>query len=123
LSGGERQRVMVARALAQEPLVLILDEPTNHLDIRHQLEVLAMIRALDLTIVVSLHDLNKAAECCDQILIMDRGHPLAHGSAAEVLTEDRVSSAFRVTAQREHLMPSGKAHFSFHLPDTTDDLR
>jgi len=68
LSGGERQRVMVARALAQEPHLLILDEPTNHLDIRHQLEVLELIRTLPLTIVTSLHDLNLASGVCDDVL-------------------------------------------------------
>ncbi|WP_394689491.1 ATP-binding cassette domain-containing protein [Hoeflea sp.] len=60
LSGGERQRVMVARALVQEPSLLVLDEPTNHLDIRHQLEVIRLIRDLDMTIIASLHDLNMA---------------------------------------------------------------
>lgn len=77
LSGGERQRVMVARALAQEPQVLVLDEPTNHLDIRHQLEVRQLIRDLDLTIVTSLHDLNLAADICDQILVLRNGHMMA----------------------------------------------
>lgn len=116
LSGGERQRVMVARALAQEPEILILDEPTNHLDIRHQLEVLALIRQLDLTIVVSLHDLNIAADICDNILVLEDGHPRGFGSPDALLTEALVSDTFRVDARRERLAPSDANHLSFHLP-------
>ena len=116
LSGGERQRVMVARALAQEPEVLILDEPTNHLDIRHQLEVLALIKELDLTIVVSLHDLNIAANICDDILILEDGHPRGFGAPDALLTEALVSNTFRVDARRERLAPSDANHLSFHLP-------
>ncbi len=116
LSGGERQRVMVARALVQEPQVLVLDEPTNHLDIRHQLEVLSLIRDLDLTIVVSLHDLNMAAETCDAILLLKNGHPMNFGPPDQVLSEGLVSDVFRVQAHKEHLMPSQSKHFSFHLP-------
>ena len=117
LSGGERQRVMVARALAQEPEILILDEPTNHLDIRHQLEVLALIRQLDLTIVVSLHDLNMAADICDNILVLEDGHPRGFGSPDALLTETLVSNTFRVDARREKLAPSDTNHLSFHLPN------
>ncbi len=117
LSGGERQRVMVARALAQEPEILILDEPTNHLDIRHQLEVLALIRQLDLTIVVSLHDLNMAADICDNILVLEDGHPRGFGSPDTLLTETLVSNTFRVDARREKLAPSDTNHLSFHLPN------
>ncbi|MEL6645643.1 MAG: ABC transporter ATP-binding protein [Pseudomonadota bacterium] len=116
LSGGERQRVMMARALAQEPQVLILDEPTNHLDIRHQLEVLQLVRHLDLTIVTSLHDLNMAAGICDRVLILQDGHPVAQGAPAEVLSEDAVSGAFDVIARRENLAPSNTDHLTFHLP-------
>lgn len=115
LSGGERQRVMVARALAQEPQLLILDEPTNHLDIRHQLEVLDLIRTLPLTIVTSLHDLNLAAGVCDDILLLQDGRPLGFGSPDEVLSEAVVSNTFQVTARRERLAPSNSDHLTFHL--------
>lgn len=115
LSGGERQRVMVARALAQEPRLLILDEPTNHLDIRHQLEVLALIRDLPLTIVTSLHDLNMAASVCDDVLMLQGGHPLGFGPPHSVLTEDNVSTAFYVTARQERLAPSDTSHLTFQL--------
>lgn len=116
LSGGERQRIMVARALAQEPQVLVLDEPTNHLDIRHQLEVLALIRALDITIVVSLHDLNVAADVCDAILLLENGHTRGVGPPDAVLTVRSVSDVFSVDARAEHLSPSKAKHLSFHLP-------
>lgn len=116
LSGGERQRVMVARALAQEPQVLILDEPTNHLDVRHQLEVVSLIRTLGLTIVVSLHDLNMAAGVCDDVLILKDGHPQGFGPPETLLTDRLVSDTFRVAARREHLSLSKTAHFSFNLP-------
>jgi len=115
LSGGERQRVMVARALAQQPGLLILDEPTNHLDIRHQLEVLDLIRTLPLTIVTSLHDLNLAAEVCDDVLLMEQGKPIGFGTPSDVLSEAAVSSAFGVDARRETLMPSDRHHLTFHL--------
>ncbi|MEP5758814.1 MAG: ABC transporter ATP-binding protein [Litoreibacter sp.] len=116
LSGGERQRVMVARALAQEPQVLILDEPTNHLDVRHQLEIVSLIRDLGLTIVVSLHDLNIANGICDDVLVLEDGHSRGFGPPQTLLTDTLVSSTFRVDARREHLAPSGTSHFSYTLP-------
>lgn len=115
LSGGERQRCMVARALAQQPKILILDEPTNHLDIRHQLEVLQLILDLDLTIVVTLHDLNMAMRVCDRVLVLKDGRNMGFGPPAEVLTEQLVSDTFEVSTQRERLSISQSEHFSFHL--------
>ena len=115
LSGGERQRVMVARALAQEPRLLILDEPTNHLDIRHQLELLALLRGLGPTIVTSLHDINLAADLADEVLLLAGGRMLACGRPDTVLTEDLIARAFGVRVQRRSLDPGGKAHLTFHL--------
>ena len=96
LSGGERQRVLVARAFAQEPKVLVLDEPTNHLDIRHQLELLALLRECGLTVLVALHDLNLAAGSCDRLAVLDRGQLVAAGPVEEVLTAELVSRVFGV---------------------------
>ncbi len=115
LSGGERQRVMMARALAQEPRLLVLDEPTNHLDIQHQLELLQLVKDMDVTVVVSLHDLNMAAAFCDDVLVMEHGQTIAFGPPNEVLTESLVSGAFRVKAQLETLSQSQSDHFSFQL--------
>ncbi|MEJ6392687.1 ABC transporter ATP-binding protein [Gymnodinialimonas sp. 2305UL16-5] len=123
LSGGERQRVMVARALAQQPQLLVLDEPTNHLDIRHQLEVLELIRHLDVTVVTSLHDLNLAAETCDDILVLDQGHPLAFGPPTDVLTEQLVTDAFQVQARADWLNRSSARHFTFHLQNQRSTLQ
>lgn len=98
LSGGERQRVHIARALAQSPRVMFLDEPTNHLDIHHQIEILRMVRNLDLTSIIALHDLNLAAMFCDRIIVLQNGQVVAHGTPAEVLTEPLLRDVFRVDA-------------------------
>lgn len=112
LSGGERQRVMVARALAQEPGLIVLDEPTNHLDIRHQLEVLRLVRGLGVTVVASLHDLNLVHGFADDLLVLAGGRPLAAGPVSRVLTPDLIARAFGVIAT-----PRGAARFDFSLPD------
>ncbi len=115
LSGGERQRVMVARALAQEPSLLILDEPTNHLDIRQQLEIINLLKKLPITIITSLHDLNMAANICDDILILKNGHPLGFGKPNIILSEKNISKAFTIKACHEVLIPSNSNQITFHL--------
>lgn len=113
LSGGERQRVMVARALAQQPKVIVLDEPTNHLDIRHQLELLALLKGLGLTVIATLHDLTLAAEFADRVLILHEGRILADGPPDQALTEAHLAQAFNVRARIDR---SGETpRFSFHL--------
>ena len=115
LSGGERQRVMVARALAQEPDILILDEPTNHLDIRQQLEILNLLKDLSITVITSLHDLNMARSNCDEILLLKNGHALGFGNPNLILSESNISEAFRVKACHELLTPSNNKQITFHL--------
>ena len=115
LSGGERQRVMVARALAQEPDILILDEPTNHLDIRQQLEILNLLKDLSITVITSLHDLNMARSNCDEILLLKDGHALGFGNPNLILSESNISEAFRVKACHEILTPSNTKQITFHL--------
>ena len=115
LSGGERQRVMVARALAQEPDILILDEPTNHLDIRQQLEILNLLKDLSITVITSLHDLNMARSNCDEILLLKDGCALGFGKPNLILSESNISEAFRVKACHELLTPSNSKQITFHL--------
>jgi iron complex transport system ATP-binding protein len=88
LSGGERQRVHMARALAQQPRLILLDEPTNHLDIAAQLHAMRVLRDLaadGVTVVTALHDLNLAASTCDHLVLLDQGRVVAAGPVSEVL--------------------------------------
>jgi iron complex transport system ATP-binding protein len=100
LSGGEQQRVVLARALTQEPRVLLLDEPTSHLDLKHQVTVLELVRDLarseQLAVLVTLHDLNQAAAYADRVALMQRGEIVASGPAAEVFTAERLSQVYDV---------------------------
>jgi len=113
LSGGERQRVMVARALAQEPRVLVLDEPTNHLDIRHQLELLRLLRGLGLAVVCTLHDLTLAADFADRVLVLDQGRVIADAPPGEALTEATIAQAFHVIPRIDR--SGATLRFSFQL--------
>jgi iron complex transport system ATP-binding protein len=102
LSGGEQQRVTIARALAQEPHILLLDEPTSNLDIKHQIGVLSMVRSLahekQLGVVAAIHDLGLAARFCDRLVMMTCGRVVADGTPEDVLTPDRIAEVFEVDA-------------------------
>jgi iron complex transport system ATP-binding protein len=113
LSGGEKQRVLIARALAQEPRVLVLDEPTNHLDIAHQLDVLRRVRAGGTTVLAALHDLNLAAAHCDRLHVLHEGRVVATGSPDEVLSPGLLAEVFGVRAHRVRHPETGATQFLF----------
>lgn len=114
LSGGEKQRVLIARALAQSPSLLVLDEPSNHLDIRHQLEILDILKGLGITVIATLHDINLATGFATRAAVMKGGRMIAFGRPDDVLTRDTIASAFDVAADR-HATSDGGQHFSFSI--------
>ncbi len=98
LSDGERQKILVARALAQEPRILLLDEPTAHLDLKHRIEVMSILRNLcrekGITVIASLHDVDIAAKVSDRVILVKNGSITHHGYPEEVLTGEAVSDLY-----------------------------
>lgn len=103
LSGGERQRAWIAMCIAQTPKILLLDEPTSYLDIAHQLEVMELVKDLNLshgiTIIMVLHDLNQAARYSNKIIAMKQGKVVRQGSPMEVYTTDFFRDVFSIEAR------------------------
>jgi iron complex transport system ATP-binding protein len=113
LSGGELQRAHLARALAQRPSVLVLDEPTNHLDVRHQLDLLTLVRGCAVTTLVTLHDLNLATAFCDRLAVLCGGRVVASGTPDAVLTPGLLRDVFDVEAVCLVNPLTGRSHLAF----------
>lgn len=96
LSGGEQQRALIARAIVQAADILIMDEPTNHLDIYYQHQILRLAKALNVTLLLTIHDLNLAAEYCDRLVLIDQGEIVANGTPADVLTAPILKQVFNL---------------------------
>lgn len=105
LSGGERQRVSLARALAQEPEVLLLDEPTSALDIGHAQETLELVDSIrtrrGLSVIAAMHDLTLTAQYGDRVLMMAAGAKIAEGTPQEVLSAERINEVYRARVRVE----------------------
>ncbi len=106
LSGGQGQRVLIARALAQDPQVLLLDEPTSALDIRYQWQTLNVLRKIarerNVAVIVSIHDLNQAARFTDRVVFLHQGEVLAAGRPAEVYSPDLIRRVYGVEVELAH---------------------
>jgi iron complex transport system ATP-binding protein len=99
LSGGERQRVMIAKAMVQNPCLLLMDEPTSHLDVKYQIQIMELAKAMQVTVLASFHDLNLAGAICDRLLVLQQGQLVADGKPLDVLTVDLLSDVFGVCAE------------------------
>ena len=99
LSGGEKQRVILARAIAQKPKFLVLDEPTNHLDIKYQIQILSIVKSLNIGVLAALHDLPMASVYCDMLYVIKDGSIIASGSPKEVLTKKLISQVYEIDCE------------------------
>jgi len=118
LSGGEKQRVMIARALAQEPEILILDEPIAHLDLHHQVEILNLLRRLvkekQISVLMILHDLNFAYGFCDEVVLLRKGRIYKQGDPRQVITKENIKQVYEANidiildhrTNRHHIIPA-----------------
>ncbi len=116
ISGGEKQRVMIAKALAQEPQVLLLDEPTSFLDIHHQIEILDLLKKLNqekqITVIAVIHDLNLAARYSDEVMLMHEGKILALGTTEKVMTTTQLQRAYDMNMIIDHNVYTGSLQIS-----------
>jgi len=124
LSGGEQQRGLIARALVQKAALIVLDEPVNHLDIYYQHQVLRLLRSLahklNITVVMSLHDLNLAANYCDHLCLLDKGKMVAQGSPEQVLTSQRLQQVFKIPCQVSLNGSNAAFRVDFYPPDEVE---
>lgn len=101
LSDGQKQKILVARALVQEPEVIVLDEPTTHLDIKHRLELIDILKKLTkekgITVILSLHEIDIALKSCDKVMLVNKGKIISYGAPEEVVNEEIILKLYSIT--------------------------
>ncbi len=114
LSGGERQEVIIARALAQQPKILLLDEPTSNLDIKHQIKILELVKGLtvnnEITALMAIHDLNLAARFCDRLILLHNHRIQSIGEPEIVLTKENIKEAYEVDVEVNYISLINSLH-------------
>ena len=126
LSGGERQRVIVARALAQQPEILLLDEPVTFLDIRHQIAIHEVLRELNsrgLTVVMISHDLNLASQYCSRLILLSNGRVHATGEPKEIISSETVREVYEADVMVHHRPDNGLPYVLPLSPDKEAEAR
>jgi len=125
LSGGERQLVMIAKAIAQEPKLLLLDEPVAFLDIAHQAQILELIRKLNrtknITVLIVMHELNLASEFCGRLLLFNRGRLAYDGSPQNILTPEIISEIYQTKVLVSKNPASGRPFLLVLSGETTKE--
>ena len=96
MSGGEIQRVLIAKALAQEPELILMDEPTNHLDVKYKVALMKTLQEYGKTVIVVLHDLSLAIQYCDEVVVMVNGSVLTQGQVQKVMQPELLEKIFSV---------------------------
>lgn len=112
LSGGEQQRVLIAKALVQKAQILVLDEPTNHLDIFYQHQILQLVKALRITVIMTIHDLNLAAQYCTRLLLLNNGKLVCNDKVDNALNPTTLSEVFGLPCYRD---------YAYHAPTNENE--
>lgn len=114
LSGGEKQRIILARALAQQPQLLILDEPTNHLDIKYQLQILSIVKSLGIGVLAALHDLSLAAMYCNTLYVVQEGQVIASGIPNQILTPELIRDVYEIECDIQENPTTGYLSITYY---------
>jgi len=124
LSGGERQRVLIARALAQQPQIILLDESTAFLDIKHQIAFFDLMKSLNktekLTVITVTHDINLASSFCDRVMLLDKGTIRSIGTPDEVITESTIKEVYETDVLVDRNPQNGLPRVTITAPHLSD---